>query len=234
VGPPVSGSNVTVGVYGKTPGVKRARLSRLVAARFSPQIDMPPSPPPPNPLPPSSIHCRRAPPPNPLSPPPPSPLPPSSIPRRRAPPPNPLPPPLPSIRRRLPRSVAIAVASRLSNNKVSLSPAFLSSCSYHSSSPLRDGLQPAAAQSTASLARRPGADRSPTTAGTASPAHRPGADQAQARLQRSLVQKLDQGPFPGSPPIACLSMIACCVCSCQYASIVCTSLHCCNRCHGNR
>jgi hypothetical protein len=49
LGPPVSGSNVTAGVYSKTPGVKRPRLSRFggrasVVPPKSTAID-PPSPP---------------------------------------------------------------------------------------------------------------------------------------------------------------------------------------------
>jgi hypothetical protein len=60
LGPPVSGSNVTAGVYSKTPGVKRPRLSRFggracVIPPKSTAVD-PPSPPAATP---STLPCRR-------------------------------------------------------------------------------------------------------------------------------------------------------------------------------
>jgi hypothetical protein len=60
LGPPVSGSNVTAGVYSKTPGVKRPRLSRFggracVVPPKSTAVD-PPSPPAATP---SPLPCRR-------------------------------------------------------------------------------------------------------------------------------------------------------------------------------
>ncbi|XP_071678901.1 uncharacterized protein [Lolium perenne] len=101
VDPPVSGSNVTAGVYGKTPGVTRARLSRLVAARLPPNRPAAVAASPKSPAP-SSIRRRHAPP---LNPPPHVAV--AASPKSPA--------PSPSIRRhrRRPRSIAIAIAVSL-------------------------------------------------------------------------------------------------------------------------